>query len=130
KPQAHHQRFAGAFFRPKRALLAQAVAIARNRVQPVLRLAVTGGRQRAAPAMGAGADADIVRIAPVSEIVPAPGAGRGVVRDFIGWPAGSGSTRLRQLVERGGMIEVGGDKVAEPHVGLEARSGLDGELIE
>jgi hypothetical protein len=78
--QAHEQLFKRLVVRGERRLLDDAVAVAGEGAQPVLRLLVALGGVGAAPAMGAGADAEIGPVAPVSEVVAALLAGRGVVR--------------------------------------------------
>ena len=57
--------------------------------------------------MRAGADADIVAVAPIDEVVPAFGARPGMVGDLIGGQAGRGEPRLRRLVEPGGLLVAG-----------------------
>ena len=47
--------------------------------EPVFGLLATHRRQTAAPAMGAGADAGIAPVTPIGQVVPALGAGAGMV---------------------------------------------------
>ena len=81
--------------------------------------------------MGAGTDAGIVAVAPVDQVVPALGAGPGVVRGLVGGEAGALADLLGGEVHVGGEARVG--QPAEPAAGrevAEAGAGLDGELVE
>ena len=80
--------------------------------------------------MGAGADAKPLARAPVDEVVPAFFAWPGVVRDLVGEKAGSLEPVLGQLVEIGLEVVVGQRESAGPMEEVEARAGLDGQLIE
>ena len=62
----------------------EAVALLRHRLQPVLGLPVPQRRVPAAPPVRAGADAGVVPVAPVGEVVAAFLARPRVVADFVG----------------------------------------------
>ena len=101
--------------------------------EPALRLAERAGRELPAvhgdPAMGAGADAGIVAIAPVDEIVPQLLARSGMVRDLVGGKARVAQDRLRRLEKLAGQVLVRHGERAGRVQGVEAGAGLDGELI-
>jgi hypothetical protein len=111
-------------------LLGEAVAVAGERGEPILRLAVASvarpPRRPCAPG-------------PIAEIGP----GSASKRDCAGSPRPGGHgwrSRRRegrpprsspgQLVERGALVRVGGHQLALGGEGGEARAGLDGELVE
>ena len=102
--------------------------------QPALRHALRAGRQLCAPqgqpAMGAGADADIVAVAPVDEIVARFLPGPGMVADLVGRQPGSAEHLLGQLVELGLQVLVERHQLALLDHGVEAGARLDGQLIE
>ena len=80
--------------------------------------------------MGAGADAGIFAVAPVDEIVPALGAGAGVIGDFVGRQAGRRRGVERRRIERDRRVLVGRDELAGAVERGEGRAVLDGELVE
>ena len=82
------------------------------------------------PAMGAGADAGIFAIAPVDEVVPALGAGHGVVGNLVGRQAGRVADFLGDGIEIGGGVVVGHGQLAGLAQREEGRVRLDGELVE
>src|SRR3546814_4275265 len=93
EPQPHQQRFGRAGARGERFLAFDAVAVARQCGEPVFGLAPPEGRTSAAPPVRARADAQIIAIAPIGQVVPALGARSRVVRDFVRW-SDRKSTRL------------------------------------
>ena len=80
--------------------------------------------------MRAGADAEIILVAPIGEVVPALGAGAGVVGDFVGREAGPSEAVLRRLEKLGGEVVVGHGDVAVRRPRRELRAGLDRQLVE
>ena len=111
------------------------MAVAGDGFDPVFRLAMALGRMGDAmgiitPAMGAGTDPGIIAIAPIGEVVAAFLPRPGVIARFISRQSRSDGQRLRQIVEVGGMIGVGGDKAALPGQRLEPGARLDRQLVE
>ena len=82
------------------------------------------------PTMGPGADAGIFAIAPIDQIVPAFGAGAGMVRDLVDRQALPCRDLLRDLVELGARIGIGQGELAGPVELVESRAGLDRQLVE
>ena len=84
------------------------MAVVLDRPQPGLRLGVLAQGAGAVPrrvqaAMRARADAGIIAIAPIGEIVPAGLAGPGMVGNFIRRIAGFGGERLGDVKQFGGQ---------------------------
>src|SRR5205823_11447176 len=82
------------------------------------------------PAMRAGADAEIVLVAPVSQVVPTFGAGPGVVGDFIGRHPGSKEPPLGNFEQRGCRVFIGRESLTALGAVTEGGAGLDRQLIE
>ncbi len=80
--------------------------------------------------MRAGANAGVIAIAPISEIVAAFGAGSGIVGDFISEEPEPRRFLGGCVIECCGVLRVGQDDVAAGVGGLEGGAGFDGELIE
>src|SRR5579885_2883674 len=87
-------------------------------------------RPRGEAAMRARADAEVVAVAPIDEVVAALRAGAGVVRDLVGGQAGGGKALLRQLEEFAGKIVLRHGEIAAGIGRREGRARLDRELIE
>ena len=88
-----------------------AVAVAFDALGPGFGRAVAAGGQQAAvdqeTAMGAGADAGVVAVAPIGQVVAALGAGSGVVGDLVGQQAEAGGGLPGGVVEGGSGVVVG-----------------------
>ena len=80
--------------------------------------------------MRPGADAGVVAVAPVGEVVPALLARPGVVADLVGRQAGLAQQLLGQLVEGGLVVIVHRRHGAGADQGVKARAGLDRELVD
>ena len=87
-------------------------------------------RMPEAAAVRARADAGIIAVAPVSEVVAALRARARVVADFIGGQARGRGALAGQLVQRGGEVGVERLELARGMERGEARAGLDGQLVE
>src|SRR5687768_11850262 len=83
-----------------------------------------------AASVRAGADARIVAITPVSEVVAALLAWPGVVADLIGGEAGRRGASGGQLVERRGAVGIESLQLTRGGERGEARAGLDGQLVQ
>src|SRR5205085_12668577 len=92
------------------------------------------GREFAAgaarPARGARPDPGIIPVAPIGEVVPAFGAGSGVIGDFVGGQPASSEPFLRHLEQRSCALLVGQGEFAAPRERREGGTGLDRQLIE
>ena len=132
--QAHQQGFAGACRRVQDFLRGAAVAGGFHPGGPGLRRAVAaGGDQLVAQshaAMGAGADADVVAVAPVGEVVPAFAAGAGVVGDLVALQPGIRRHVPGEGVECCGVVVLRQGQFAAAVPALEHRAGFDGELVQ
>ncbi len=82
------------------------------------------------PPMGARANADIIAIAPIDQVVPGFAARPCMVRDLVGRQPGFAHTQLGELVERPGAVVIGDGEGAAGMRGMKSRALLDGELIE
>ena len=98
--------------------------------EEILRLAVPLRRHSGSPSMRAGPDADIILVAPVSEVVAAFLPGGGVVADFVGGKAGGLHPRLGQLIQISRCIIVEWLPLPFGDIGGEAGAGFDGQLVE
>ncbi len=131
--QAHQQHLPGALGGGHR-LLGAAVALALHQGGPGLRRAVAaGGEQRAVhrdAAVRAGADAGVVAVAPVGQVVAALRTRAGVVGDLVGVQAVGGGLLGGGLVEGGGVLALGQHQGALAVQRLEGGAGLHGELVE
>ena len=78
-------------------------------------------------AMRAGADPEIIPVAPIGEIVPAFGAGPGMVRNFVSRQSGRREPMLRQLEQRGGGVLVG--RPASRRARRGCRSAVPGSIV-
>ncbi len=76
------------------------------------------------------ADAGIVAVAPVSEVVAALLTGPGMVADFVERQARGGGDFAGEFVEVGGNVGVDGLEFAGGMEGGEARARLDRQLVE
>ena len=106
------------------------MAVAGERGAPVFGLAVALDGPPPAPAMRAGADAGVILVAPVSEIVAALLARPGMVRDFVGGETRVFGHRLRRFIEDRALVRIGRGQFAARGHGGEAGAGLDGALVE
>ena len=132
--QAHHHPFVPDRRGIERRQLLGRVPLRFDRLQPFFRQAqpalhVLPAAERD-PRMRARADADIVVIAPVAQIVTRFLARPGVVADLVGGQAPVFHQRLGLVIEGGGQIFVRHREAAQPVVGMERGAGFDGELIE
>src|SRR6185312_16958284 len=111
-----------------------AVAAGLDVGEPALRRLLLPGRELGAaerqPAMRAGADADIVAVAPIEQIVPAFGPGPRMVGDLIGRHQAGLELRLRRLVEIGREPVLRHREIAACMLRMKRGSRLDGELVE
>src|SRR5580765_7480090 len=82
------------------------------------------------PSMGAGTNPCVIAISPIKEVVPALGAGFGMIGDLIGTQACRLSNLLRDFVQRGGGVIVGNDKHDSARKHGKGRRRLDGKLVE
>ena len=132
--ETHHQHFAATVGRGDLLLGGAAVAVVFDALGPGFGGAVAaGGDQVVAEgeaAVGAGADAGVVLVAPIGEIVAAFGTGPGEVADLVGSKAVVGAGFDCVVVEGGGAVVVGQGDLALAVAGLEGGAGLDGELVE
>ena len=80
--------------------------------------------------MRARADARVVAVSPIGEVVPALAAGHGVVRHLVGQQAEAACLLGCRLVERGGCVLVRQRDFATAMQGLELRPRLDRELVQ
>ena len=79
--------------------------------------------------MCSGTDPGVILIAPIGEVVPAFGAGSGVVGDLVSRQPGGGEPFLRHLEERGRAVFLGQGEFAAPCECSEGGAGLDRQLI-
>src|SRR6266404_6742640 len=80
--------------------------------------------------MRAGADAEIILVAPIGEVVAALGAGLGVVGDLIARQSGRREATLRRLEQRRPGLLVSGENLAAGGTVAKGGAGLDRQLIE
>src|SRR3546814_12139487 len=80
--------------------------------------------------MRAGADACVIAIAPIDEIMTTLGIGLGVVRYFVGRQSCFGANLAGQTIERGGVLFLGQFERALFIEARESRAVLHGQLIE
>ena len=103
--------------------------------QPALGHPLRAGRHpsraQGQPAVSAGTDADIVAVAPVDEVVTALLARPGVVADLVGGQPGV-AEQLAGSARTGSACSSSSSGTSWPCLdhGVEARAGLDGELVE
>src|SRR6185437_11337716 len=81
-------------------------------------------------AVRAGADAEIILIAPIDEVVPAFLPRPRVIGDLVGRQAGGGEGLLRCFVKRALRLVIRQTEIAARESRRESRAGLDGELIK
>ena len=128
--QAHHQRFVRCLDWAQRRLFHNSVAIARQRRQVILWLAMAQGSHAGAPPMRAGPDTGIIAISPIGEIVPAFFAGARVVADFVVRHAGGRGDGLGQFVELGRAVEVERMESGAWRRRSRTRARFDRQLVE
>ena len=123
----HQQEFVGALFGCEQLVGDRAVAERLDPHQPGFGLFLGHGGVAAAvdvdPAVGAGTDAGVFVGAPVNQVVPAFGAGPGVIGHLVGRQAGVRANLLRQIVERAAGVIVGNDELAGLVQRVERRLG-------
>ena len=128
--QPHQQGFARLFGPFERASFGDPVPLCGYRGEVVFGLAVAHGCRFAPATVGSGADAEIVLVAPVGEVVAAFLPGCGVVADLVGGQAGGRGHRAGQREEIGGIIIIERLEHALADIGGKPGRGLDGELVE
>ena len=132
--QAHHQQLFDPLIAAEDGARALAGAGALGALEPDLRQPPRFGRDAQAallePAVGAGADAEPFAASPVDQVVPASLARAGVVGDLVGGKAGGGEHLLGALVQIRLRLVVGHLQRAGSGQEMEARAGLDGQLID
>src|SRR5690606_29257850 len=115
-------------------LLDDGMAVGLDAGEPFLRRPVPArGDHRALQQqalMRARADAEVIAVAPVGEVVTALGARSGVVADLVGGQAKARGLLGRGLVQAGRVVLGREDEGAARMLGGEARAGLDGELVK
>lgn len=103
--KSHQQQFVGLFVDTQHLLIDHAMAFPLDGFEPGFRVALGGGCELGgAPrqaSMRAGADAGIIAITPVGEVVAAFGAGTGMVGNLIGRHAVTLGDFLRRLIKHG-----------------------------
>src|ERR1700756_157554 len=82
------------------------------------------------PPVGSGADADVVLVAPIGEIVPAFSTRPSMVRYFVSRQPASREVVLSHLVQRRCAFLIGQSNFAQPFLRRESGAGLDRQLIE
>ena len=134
EPQPHHDHFLDRGVARDRGFLLDPDTRAFDRGEPCLGTANLHCRHFPAAArhaaMRAGADAEIIPVTPIDEIVAAFGAGPGMVRDLIGRQPGRREPMLRQLEQRRGGVLVGRQRLAARGAIAEGGARLDRQLVE
>ena len=111
-------------------LALDAVSVAGDRAQKVLRLLPPHAGAIQPPAVRSRADAHIVAIAPIGEIVAALLAGPGMIGHLVGGQPRRERERASELEQRGGAVGIIIAKLTLGGERGEAGAGLDGELVE
>src|SRR5205814_9980124 len=105
-----------------------------DRIEPGLRRApllcgnFAGGGGH--PSMRAGADAEVIVVAPIRQIVPALAARPGVIRDFVRRQPGDGETPLCDFVKTYRAFLIGNEIFATCRAGAERSAWLDRQLVQ